>query len=404
MVTMPAERIHYFDWLRAAAVLGVVLYHALLPFTGGWWINNAEQSELLDAVIFFFETFGLGLLFLLAGASVRFALRTRSMRAFLIERAARLLIPFVVGTLLLTPPIMYVAAVHDGSTSESFVAFLAGWPAGMIRWAVDIGFSPKLFEVGFHLWFLGWLFAVSVLGLPIFAFLSSGRGQALVAALARLARWPGATLLFALPITLPPFVLFAGSTEERDWWTFGWYGATFLVGYVLYADDRLVAAVRRDLRPALIIGTVTLIGMLAFDFEGWAEARDTVAFSYDATYLLMVSLYGMTGWAWTIVLLNLGIRARFMQRPLSRLANEAVLPIYVLHLPIVLAISFFVVQWPLGLATKALVNVGLGVGVTVLVATAALRLPFLRPLLGARQRPQGATAPALVAGPLRPDV
>jgi peptidoglycan/LPS O-acetylase OafA/YrhL len=184
---MAAERIHYFDWLRAAAVLGVVVYHALGPFTDGWWINNAERSELLTSAMLFFETFGLGLLFLLAGASVRFARRTRSAGELLRERAARLLIPFAVGALLFTPPMMYLAAVHDGSTSASFAVYLTEWPAWMARWALDIGFSPKVFEVGFHLWFLGWLFAFSALGLPIFALLRSARGRSFVDGLARAA-------------------------------------------------------------------------------------------------------------------------------------------------------------------------------------------------------------------------
>lgn len=43
---MPADRIHYFDWLRATAVVGVVVYHALLPFTGGgWMVNTARRAS-----------------------------------------------------------------------------------------------------------------------------------------------------------------------------------------------------------------------------------------------------------------------------------------------------------------------------------------------------------------------
>ena len=99
----------------------------------------------------------------------------------------------------------------------------------------------------------------------------------------------------------------------------------------------------------------------------------------------------------TLALLNVGIRARVMQRPL-RVANDGVLPIYVLHLPIVLAISYAVVQWPLGLVPKAVINVGLGVGVTLLVAIAAMRLPALRWLLGAGRQ----TIDASVASPRRP--
>jgi peptidoglycan/LPS O-acetylase OafA/YrhL len=394
---MPAERVHYFDWLRATAVLGVLVYHALMPFTDGWWINNDERSELLTTANIFFETFGLGLLFLLAGASVRFALDTRSPRQLVVERARRLLIPFAVGALTLTPLMLYLAALHEGSTTDSYLAFLAGFPAWVRAWALDIGASPRLFEVGFHLWFVGWLFVFSVMGLPIFAALRTRRGQALVERLARLARLRGASLLFAVPIAVPALLLFAVTPEERDWWAFAWYGVIFLVGYVLYADERFAVGVRRDLAPALVAGGLALGGMLLLDFRGWAAAHDEVPFVYDATYVLMLSLYGMTGWATTLVLLNVGMRASLMQRPLPAWAGRATLPVYVLHLPIVLGIQFVVVAWPLGLLAKAALIVGLAVAASVVAALGALRIPVLRSLLGTSAR--RAAQPAAIASP-----
>ena len=379
------ERIHYIDWLRAAAVVGVVVYHSLLPFgTSKWHINNAERSGLLTTVLLVFETFGLGLLFLLAGASARFALRRRSPRVFLMERGRRILIPFVVGTLLLTPPMMYIAAVHDGSTSESLLTFLAAWPAGAIAWALETGISPRLFSIGFHLWFLGYLFAFSALGLPVFRLLSSVRGRALLDALGRAARWPGASLAFALLIALPPLVLLPLAPDEFDWWQFGWFGAYFLVGYVLYGDDRLVAAVRRDVIPALLVALTTLAGLIVLNFNGWVASHEGMGYSYDATYLLMIVMYAVGGWAWTLVLLNVGLRLRVLQRPLPRVAGEAVLPLYILHLPVVLLVTSIVVTWPFGLLPKALIVTAASLAGSIAITAALLRATPARILLGVR--------------------
>lgn len=378
-------RIHYIDWLRAGAVVGVVVYHSLLPFgMSEWHINNTERSGLLTTVLLVFETFGLGLLFLLAGASARFALHRRSPRAFLLERGKRILVPFFVGTLLLTPPMMYLEAVHHGSTSESLLTFLAAWPARAIAWALETGISPRLFSVGFHLWFLGYLFAFSALGIPVFILLSSVRGRALLDALGRAARWPGATLAFALPIVLPPLVLLALAPEEFDWWQFGWYGAYFLVGYVLYGDDRLVAAARRDFIPALLIAITTLAGLLVLNFNGWVASHEGVGYSYDATYLLMVIMYAVGGWAWTLVMLNLGLRLRVLQRPLPRAAGEAVLPLYILHQPVVLLVASIVVTWPLGLLPKALIVTAASLAGSIAIMAALLRVTPARTLLGVR--------------------
>ncbi len=378
-------RIHYIDWLRAAAVVGVVVYHSLKPFgTTKWHINNAERSGLLTTALLVFETFGLGLLFLLAGASARFALRRRSPQAFLLERGRRILVPFVVGTLLLTPPMMYVAAVHEGSTSESFLTFLAAWPAGAIAWALETGISPRLFSVGFHLWFLGYLFSFSALGLPVFKLLSSVRGQTLLDALGRAARWPGATLAFALLITLPPLVLLPLAPDQFDWWQFGWYAAYFLVGYVLYGDDRLVTAARRDFIPALLVALATLAGLLVLDFNGWVASHEGVGYSYDPTYLLMVVMYAVGGWAWTLVMLNVGLRLQAFQRPLPRAAGEAVLPLYILHQPVVLLVTSIVVTWPLGLLSKALIVIAASLAGSIAITAALLRATPARILLGVR--------------------
>jgi peptidoglycan/LPS O-acetylase OafA/YrhL len=391
-LTVRGPRIHYFDWLRAIAVLGIVVYHALLPFASpAWFIRNREQSDLLMAVLSVFQTFGLPVLFLVAGASARFALQTRPVRAFLAERAARLLVPFVVGSLLMGPPVGYVSGLHNGTWSGSFLAFVAAYPRIVLGYNPDAGFSPVLLVAfGVHLWFLAWLFLYAALGAPLFAFLSSARGRPSVDALGRLARWRGATLLFAAPITLPILALYAHGVPGRlDWWAFGWFGVVFVVGYLLYSDDRLLAAARRDRVPALVAAVLGSVALSVLDFPRWAAQPQ----SYSATYFLMLSLSGLTGWAWTLALLGLGMRAGFMQRPLPAYAAEGTLPLYILHLPIVVAFSFLVVGWPLGLRMKILVNVALGLGASLLAAAAAFRLPVLPSLLGLRRKRSSVAEP-----------
>lgn len=390
----PAPRIPYFDWLRALAVVGIVVYHALLPFTDGWWINNAERSDLLTAVVLFFETFGLPLLFLIAGASASFALRSRTPGAFVRERATRLLVPYLVGVVLLTPPMMYLAAIHQGTTTHGFLAWLAGYPAYAADWVGSIGLSPRLFEIGFHLWFLAWLFCLSALALPLWASLGSDAGRRLIDGLVRVLGRTGSTLLVAIPLAIPPFILFAPAPDERDWWTFAWYGMFLVTGFVLYRDERLVAAVRRDLLPALVVGVAGVIGLTVFGFDAWAETQAEVGFVYDGTYTFMVGLYGLTGWCWTLVLLNLGLRARWMRQPMPAIASRAVLPLYVVHLPIVIGVASVVVEWPLPLLPKAILNVVLCAGLSAAVALLATRAPVIRGLLGVRVRRSAAPAPA----------
>jgi hypothetical protein len=110
------------------------------------------------------------------------------------------------------------------------------------------------------------------LALPIFLALRGPRGRRLTAWLAERCSWPGASLLFGVPITLALLALKAAFPDEHDWGEFAWYLAFFLVGYVLVSDPRFLAAVRRDLVPALVVGVVGFAILGALDPVGWVEA------------------------------------------------------------------------------------------------------------------------------------
>jgi glucan biosynthesis protein C len=100
-----SERLHYLDWLRVILILGVFVYHAVSPFRAGmdWHITNPERSVTLTVFLVWIWPWALPLFFLVAGAASLFALRRRSNRQYVTERVTRLLIPFVVGSILLSP-------------------------------------------------------------------------------------------------------------------------------------------------------------------------------------------------------------------------------------------------------------------------------------------------------------
>ena len=381
---VPALRIHYFDWLRAIAVFGVVAYHTVLPFARDTWsIANDQQSPMLLAFVYVLESFGLGVLFLIAGASARFALQRRSLRLFLAERGERLVLPFAIGAVTVVPLTGYIMGLHLGTVSGSYISFLAEYPG--IVWVniVRTGASPEILtSVGMHLWFLAWLFICSALALPIFAFLASSVGRSLVDALGRLVQFPGAVLLLGVPMAVPRIILSALPMEQTGWSleAFVWFAIIFIVGYVLYCDDRMVTAVRRDLWLALI---VALLGSFAFMFPGfiWQLLPETYGF-----VPFWMGLMGITGWAWSLAILGMGMRAGFMQRPLPSLASETALPAYILHFPVVIGISALVVDWSLGFGAKILINLVLGVGATLLVSAIVPRTTVLRLLLGLHPR------------------
>jgi peptidoglycan/LPS O-acetylase OafA/YrhL len=388
-----AGRMHWIDWLRVAAIAGVFVFHSLRPFDAtDWHVKNAETNDLIGASQIFFSTFGLAVLFLLAGAGVQFALRKRSGRTFLRERTARLLVPFAVGTLLLSPIQGLIEETHKG-TAASGPPDIVGWWSGAIEWMVSRGVSPTVFGIGYHLWFLGFLFAFSVVGLPICAALRGRRGTDAIAALAgRVAAWPGSTLGFAAPIAVLMLVFAPLGTDEHDWSEFGWFFAYFVIGFVLLADERFLVAVRRDLPVAAAAGLLSTAALVGLDIGEWltnSESRGV-----DLRSLAMVLVFVLEGWAWTLVVLNIGLRMAQLQHPVSPRIGDAVLPVYVIHQPVILAVAFFVVQWPLGILPKWIVVFGASLAITLALVELGLRGRITRVLLGARTQPATPVVPA----------
>ncbi len=390
-----APRLHYIDWLRVGAIAGVFVFHTLRPFnTDDWHVKNAETSDLLNILLTFFWTFGLAVLFLLSGAGARFALRRRTWQTFLRERTARLLVPFVVGTLLLSPIQGFIEATHKGTYAGSFVDYLGRWVTGVTE-ALGHGLSPSVFGIGYHLWFLGFLFAISVIALPLCAGLMRRRGHAALEALARSMEWPGASLAFAIPIAVLMMICLPLGSGEHDWFEFGWYFGYFMIGFVLLSDDRFIVAVRRDLWLALGVAVLSTAALVATPLGGLLLTLADRGI--DWTYLAVGGLFAIEGWAWTIVVLNIGLRAARLQLPVSVHLGDFVLPVYVVHQPVILAVAFFVVQWPLGILPKWIVVFGASLAVTLALVELGLRMPVTRILLGARIR---RAAPAPVTEPL----
>lgn len=392
-----APRLHYVDWLRVFAIAGVFLFHTLRPFdTDDWHVKNPETSEALGALMGLFWSFGLAVLFLLSGAGARFALRRRSSRTFLRERTARLLVPFAAGTLLLSPVQGFIEATHKGAYGGSFIEYVEPWSLSVVDRLAGID-SPTIFGIGYHLWFLGFLFAMSVVALPLLRWLMGRHGGALVDAIARSVGWPGATLGFAVPIAaLMTVGVFLG-TNEHDWFEFAWYLGYFLIGFLFVSDDRFLVAVRRDVLPAVVVAMFSTVLLVATPVGGLLATIDD---GLDVPHVLVGGLFALEGWAWTIVILNVGLRTAALQRPVNARLSSAVLPIYVVHQPVILAVSILVVPWPLGILPKWIVVFGASLAITVALVELGLRSRLTRILLGVRTPPRVQVNPPIDGVPV----
>jgi len=382
------ERLVYLDWLRVLALVGVFLYHCLQPFsTDDWHVKNAELSEAITIPISFFGTWGIGFFFLISGAGTCLALRWRSTGQYVAERLTRLLIPLVVAFVLLAPFQAYVEARHFGRFEGSFLVFVPrffGEVADQIL-GIGVGSDPLLVGYMFHLWFVVFLLWYSLLGIPVFLWLRGTRGRHVIDRLGDRAHRRGFTLLAAVPIVLATAPVYAAFPGEHDWGEFVYYAGFFVAGFVLMSDPRLMAAVRRDLVPALAVGIAGFLVLMVGDVEAFIE-RWEGSTPYSLEYVAFFGTIGIQAWAWAQAATSIGMRVPAFARPLPRIVSEAAMPFFVVHQPVIVAVAFVVVRWNAGVGAKLLAVFVVSLAISVALAWALARIPVVSLGLGVKRR------------------
>ena len=373
------SRLYYLDWLRLIAVVGVFIFHVLNVFNeADFIIKNAEQSTLITVIQGFLFPWGMPLFFLIAGAGSWMALRRRTAGQYARERFNRLFIPFIVGAILLSPIQVYLEWLHHfqtGALQGSFQEFLTTLP---------IGLTPRIFgAVGYHLWFVGFLFSYALLTLPLFRWLKGGSGQGIISRLAKLGEHRGGILLFILPLAVVRLGSKPFFPYQNDWSDFFFLMSFFVLGYMLFADERFTRAIRRDWPIVLTVGTVAFLAAVVIPFAtGELDIEATPRTPLDFIWWGLVTI---CSWCWSIFVLHIGMRFLDFNHRWLQYGQEASMPFYVVHQPVIVVIAFFVVQWEAGLPIKllaiALVAFVVSVGLYELVIK---RIHPLRAMFGVK--------------------
>jgi peptidoglycan/LPS O-acetylase OafA/YrhL len=354
-------RLHYLDWLQVIAILGVFLFHAVHPFDDlyPWHIKNEEPSLLVNFFVGFFGAWGMPFFFLMAGATSWFSLRHRSAGRYLQERVTRLLIPFLVGSFFLTPIQAYFELTHkEWWPADSFLSFLFS-PAARTFFFTTVhplrANSTIFGALGYHLWFVGFLFAYSIIGLPFFLWIKDKSAATFGSFVGRMLRWRGGSLLFFIPPTIARLLLQPYFPGEHEWADFAFMLLFFISGFLLIRDDGFSQSLRRDWPLHLILGIASTLfffssaaGVPLFE---WLGAPGTLAFYLSWTVV------GINSWCWTMFVFYIGIRYLRITNRWLQYGREASYPFFFLHQPVIIIIAFFVVQWRVILWAKLMVVV-----------------------------------------------
>ncbi|MET4927227.1 acyltransferase family protein [Streptomyces sp. PSRA5] len=400
------------DAIRALVVVGLVFFHSALVFDAedDFYVKNPETVDATMILAGIGVVWAMPILFLIAGLGSWHSLLKRGPGGFTAERLLRLGVPLVFATLTIIPvPQWLRLRAADPAYHESYPRFLRDF----FDVRLDFGEFPFVvrgehFETG-HLWFVVLLLTFSLLLAPLTGRLPDAVGRRVRDGLASAVRRRGVVLLAAVPFAVICALL--GLEEAFGGWSRWAYLLFFVCGYVLASDERFRTAMRRDAMPAAVTGAALFVLALPAVIAA-GEAPDSDAFTdMTAIAILARALFGLAGWCWLVAILGLLDRRREhratppgppeppdtvdravppagRRRRMYGYLATAVLPIYILHQPIVVAVAYGVVGHDAPILVKYTVIVVTSLVLTVVAYDVLVRRTRVtRFLFGMRARP-----------------
>ncbi|MBP1666283.1 MAG: hypothetical protein H6Q23_1143 [Bacteroidetes bacterium] len=337
------ERQFYIDWLRILLIISVFLFHIGMIFNSWpWHIKNEQQfGGLLKQIMTFLHYWRMPLLFMLSGAGTFFALGKRTPGQYLSERFKRLFIPLAAGIFILVPVQVYIEKIPQYTSLTSYYPhmFEGIYPDGNFSWH--------------HLWFIAYLFVVSLFISPFLNFLRSDRFKRFTHLIADIVTKPLALNIFIIPLLLSQILLrpfFESGTNAlvNDWASMTYYIIFFLAGYILIPVTKITEAIRTQ--RFYYLSEVIIVTVGVFRFTNMIKNEVLAEMLRDTLSIFL---------AWSCAITAIGFAKQFLNRDsvLRRLGNEAIYPFYLLHQPVIVVIGYFVIQWNIPAPLKAFIMV-----------------------------------------------
>jgi hypothetical protein len=361
-------------------VLGVFYAHTTDIFDKFYWhVRGADQQAGLMVLVVFGTEWGMALFFFLAGASAWFALQSRTPRQFIGERFKRLIIPCIVGVILFSPPQAYLLAISHRLYSGSLLQF---YPLFFQSVHPDWWNPQWIGAYSFHLWFLADLFFIALFALPVLLFLKRKQGLHFISRLVAVCTKPGGLFVFGVPIALVQVALRAPFPGYQSWAdVFSWL-LIFLYGFILLADPRFEFALQKQWKFILAVSIASFLVMLSASFAGALTSWNALS-DYSAGYVLYQLLRSIVIWSWMLFVLYFGLRVLNFSNKIIDSANEAILPFYVLHYPVIVVIAFLTFTWDVALGVKYVVVSTIALLVTLALYELGIRrISLMRWLFG----------------------
>lgn len=360
------------DVLRIVLCGGIILVHALaiFSFEPHYHLKSFEPSKGASVLFDFIRAPAITAWFVLAGWAAVMSLRGRSPGSFAKERVTRLLVPLAFGVVVFGSMIKYIE-LYDGRDMGFHGLREAEWLQGIMQLDHPVGyfdfFPRNLMRLPLmtwsHLWFLAYLFVISIMLLPLLVRLAErAPGDAVPSVIwGYLPAVPMAALLVVFNGYWPYF-----PNLVSDWTNVCYFALCFAIGAGIAAWPGFELRLRAEAPRLLAVMLVGLAGII------W--------YGESAPGRFFIALI-----AWGGVGAGLGLMSRLNPAP-SRSAtylSEATLPVYIVHHAPLLLIGWYVLPLALPVWLKVAVIWLAAVAVSLAAYHWLIRpWPWMRWLMG----------------------
>jgi glucans biosynthesis protein C len=349
MNAQPGERLHALDAVRALALILGVFFHATMSFLPGfpiWPVVDVERTPIMGGAFFVLHIFRMTMFFFIAGFFARLALQKRGLAGFIKDRLKRIGIPLVAGWPLMIASIVGIAV------------WAAVRATGKIPPAPQAPDVPGFFPLT-HLWFLYvllWLYALAlIVRAAILRMDRSGAFRRLVdRAVNVLAPSYFAPLLLALPFLAalwfaPMWIRWFGIPPADmnlivNPQALVAFGTAFGFGWLVHRQTDVIRMWERRWPLHLVVAIALTIACLLI--AGPVPVLQPA--QRDATTLAYAICYATAIWSWTIAVVGAALKFCSGFSAVRRYIADASYWIYLIHLPLVLALQTVVarLEWP----------------------------------------------------------
>lgn len=355
------------DWIRNIGVLMLFIFHTSVIFAyfGDWYIRSPEKNILCGIFVLITYPWYMPILFFLAGVSMKFSLESRGENLYFKERVERLLIPFLFALVVIVPPQTYFARLWRG---EKVYGYLEHLKYFFTNFGDFTGYDGKFTPA--HLWFILFLFIISILGFKATKYLRTKKGKEVLVKvkerlLSKNSVWWLLLVIFIGEI-VPPI---AGQNIIVDL-------TIFILGYVVYCDEDYLMVIDKCKRKLLIV-TVILspFGVLCFMFiDGLNLGLLGIIINVMLKDTIMI----------TSIISIIGYGRKYLNRgdKILKYLNRACFPVYIIHQTIVVMMSYYILPLGLPIYISILLIIICSVIGTFTIYEIAKRIKPLNVLLG----------------------